>query len=158
MRVHETVLPQAAALGAAVMPMRRRGREDMRLIVAACLAAALLFAAGLAAFDTSGHGHRPRRADGGILPGVTLDADLDPTLKLPLVVTSLRSQGAAWREGVRVGDRLEAVDGVPVPGRAALLRVLAQDQARVILLRLRRVGGTVDVRLDRGHGAGHDDP
>ena len=130
----------------------------MRLIIAACVVAALLFAAGLAAFGARGHVHHVRRVDGGILPGVTLDADLDPSLALPLVVTSLRSGGAAWRGGVRVGDRLEAVDGVPVPGRAALLRMLAEDHARIIVLRLRRAGGTVDVRLDRGHGAGHDDP
>lgn len=156
MRVRETVLPQAAAMRAESMLMSANGRDGMRLVVAVCVAAALLFAVGLAAFGARGQQHPPHRID-GILPGVTLDADLDATPTLPLVVTSLRSQGAAWRAGVRVGDRLEAVDGVPVPSRAALLRVLAEDRARMILLHLRRGAGTVDVRLDRGRGAGHDD-
>lgn len=60
------------------------------------------------------------------------------------VVTSLRSGGKGEAAGLRVGDRVEAVNGRSSPS----LRALAKD------LRLAR-RGPMDIRVRRGEGVWH---
>ena len=82
------------------------------------------------------------------IPGVTL-ADDTGDAGMP-VVTSLRSDGEAQRLGLRVGDRIAAVDGHPVRTVAALGRAM-RSQAGMAPLRLHvRRGDTVwTVAIDR---------
>lgn len=66
-----------------------------------------------------------------------------------LVVTSLRSHGAAERRGVRVGDVVEAVDGRQVGSVAALNRILRTDMRPIVAVRLRNAMGRYDILLTR---------
>ncbi len=58
--------------------------------------------------------------------GATLAASNTPA---GLVVTSLRTGGAEMRAGLRVGDVIDAVDGVPAPTARTLAGAEARDVA-----------------------------
>lgn len=90
---------------------------------------------------------RPRPA----LPDVTVEATPDPVNHdgQALLVTSLRSGAEAAREGIRVGDLIEGVDGRSVATVDELARALADDQNMVLTLHLRRGDHPLDMRLDR---------
>lgn len=78
------------------------------------------------------------------LPEITVE----PDGRAALLVTSIRSSGTA-RRGVRVGDRIEAIDGRPVATLGELGNALAEDGNRVLTLHLIRGDQPLEVRLDR---------
>lgn len=81
------------------------------------------------------------------IPGVTLD---DSSLDRVPVVTSLRTHSEAERRGVRVGDRIQAVDGRHVRDLAALREAVAQHSGAVpVSLKIQRGDMLWDVALDR---------
>lgn len=81
------------------------------------------------------------------LPGVTLDR-VTTTEGPRLMVTSLRGNGV-MSSGLRVGDWIEDVDGVPVRSYSALRRDLARDRADPLKVHVRRKGGLVAVAVAR---------
>ena len=95
------------------------------------------------------------------IPGVTV-GDTDD--KLP-VVTSVRSDGAAERAGIEVGDEIVAVDGRDVHDVAALHEAITADRGdRRLALHIRRGDALWTVAIDRaepsatasaGTGTGH---
>lgn len=86
------------------------------------------------------------------IPGVTLD---DTTADRTPVVTSLRTHGEAERRGVRVGDRIQAVDGRQVRDVAALRAALAKHSGGVpVSLQIQRGDSLWDVALDRAEPSG----
>ena len=97
------------------------------------------------------HGSFSRFARGGAvpvspIPGVTIGDTGD---RLP-VVTSVRSNGAAERAGIEVGDEIVAVDGHAVRDVAALHDVVVTDRAdRRLALHIRRGDALWTVAIDR---------
>ena len=97
------------------------------------------------------HGSFSRFARGGAvpvspIPGVTIGDTGD---RLP-VVTSVRSNGAAERAGIEVGDEIVAVDGHAVHDVAALHDVVVTDRAdRRLALHIRRGDALWTVAIDR---------
>ncbi|WP_419825345.1 PDZ domain-containing protein [Sphingomonas sp.] len=82
------------------------------------------------------------------IPGVTLADDVG-NIGMP-VVTSLRSDGEAERSGLRVGDRIAAVDGHPVRDVAALGRAMRlQAGTKPLRLHVRRGDTVWTVAVDR---------
>ena len=81
------------------------------------------------------------------IPGVTLeDAIAD---RMP-VVTSLRTHSEAERAGVRVGDRIDAVDGRQVRDVAALRAAVARHPGTIpVSLEIQRGDAVWNVALDR---------
>jgi carboxyl-terminal processing protease len=78
-----------------------------------------------------------------------IGATLLPT-KRGLAVTSLQP-GPAREAGIRVGDRIVAIDGVPIAGVAferALGRIIGPDGS-TLRLRIRRAGGLREFELER---------
>jgi len=117
----------------------RRGRLAVLLIVVIGLAGA-----GLLMRQTL-RLHRAPAASAAI-PGVTLDsmmADARPAI----VVTSLKSNGAAGAAGLQVGDRIEGVDGRPAPSVAAVRREVAHAKGRPIDIRVWRAGRVEEIRV-----------
>lgn len=81
------------------------------------------------------------------LPDVTLDRVT--TEEGPrLMVTSLRGNGV-MSSGLRVGDWIEDVDGVPVRSLTALRRDIARDRAEPLKVHVHRGGGLVAVAVAR---------
>lgn len=66
-----------------------------------------------------------------------------------LVVTSLRSHGIAERNGVHVGDVVEAVDGRSVNSLAGLRKILKEQSGPIVSVQMRRGMGSYDVTLNR---------
>lgn len=95
---------------------------------------------------------KPRLA----LPDVTVESTPDPVNHdgQALLVTSLRSGAVAAREGLRVGDLIEGVDGRSVATVDELARALADDRNMVLTLHLRRGDHPLDMRLDRRAAGG----
>jgi S1-C subfamily serine protease len=82
------------------------------------------------------------------LPGVTLE-DGAGAAAMP-IVTSLRSDGQAERSGLRVGDRIAALDGQPVGNVAALDRAMRARAAKTPLrLHIRRGDTVWTLAIDR---------
>jgi len=94
------------------------------------------------------------RAPVPALPGATVaviknDALIKNDPRPALVVTSLRTGGEAALHGVRVGDRILALNGKPVRSRRELRRVLAATGSPILRLRLRRGTHALAVALRR---------
>jgi S1-C subfamily serine protease len=66
-----------------------------------------------------------------------------------LVITSLRTGGRGAANGLRVGDEIEDVDGLPAPTLAALDRDVAAGSYDKIDVRVRRGDAIIDVRMPR---------
>jgi regulator of sigma E protease len=64
---------------------------------------------------------------------------------LPAVVGQVVSGHAAERAGLKVGDSVTAVNGVPVRGWFGLVRQIEASPGRPLTLRVRRSGSTVDL-------------
>jgi S1-C subfamily serine protease len=80
------------------------------------------------------------------IPGVTIGDSSDA---MP-VVTSVRSDGAAERAGIEVGDEIVAVDGQNVHNVAALHEVVTADRSnRRLALHIRRGDALWAVAIDR---------
>jgi len=69
-----------------------------------------------------------------------------------LLVTSLRTGGPAQIAGLRVGDRIEDVDGHPVPSIDAFDRDLSGRSRDDIDLRVHRGAALLDIHMRRGEG------
>ena len=70
------------------------------------------------------------------------------------VVTSVRSNGAAERAGLQVGDEIVTVDGRRVPDVAALHEVMSADRGnRPLALHIRRGDALWTVAIDRAEPA-----
>jgi S1-C subfamily serine protease len=90
---------------------------------------------------------------GSTLPGVTLGDGSD---RMP-VVTSVRSNGAAERAGIRAGDEIEAVDGHTVRDVAALRATLLADRGSgPLALHIRRGDTLWTVAIARAEPAADD--
>lgn len=113
-------------------------------IVAVVAAVALVVAAA----ETGSFSRFARAGSGAVatIPGVTVGDAAD---KLP-VVTSVRSNGAAERAGIEVGDEIVAVDGRNVRDVAALRDVIVADRGDPRLaLHIRRGDALWTVAIDR---------
>jgi S1-C subfamily serine protease len=84
------------------------------------------------------------------IPGLTISDTHD---QMP-IVTSVRSNGAAERAGIRVGDEIEAVDGHAVHNVAALRAVMQQQSAQRLALHIRRGDAVWTIAIDRHEPAG----
>jgi S1-C subfamily serine protease len=97
------------------------------------------------------HGSFSRFVRGGtgavsLIPGVTIG---DTSDRLP-VVTSVRSDGAAERAGIEVGDEIVAVDGHAVHDVATVHDVVMTDHRdRRLALHIRRGDALWTVAIDR---------
>lgn len=119
------------------------GRGPAIGIVAVIVAVALVVLA-------AEHGSFSRFARGGgivpVIPGVTVGDGGD---RMP-VVTSVRSDGAAERAGIEVGDEIVAIDGREVQNVAALHDAMRADHGdRRLALHIRRGDALWTVALDR---------
>jgi len=72
-----------------------------------------------------------------------------------LVVTSLQTGGPGARAGLRVGDEIEDVDGLPAPSLAAFDRDVASGSYDSVDLRVSRHGALIDIRMSRDGGGKH---
>lgn len=94
---------------------------------------------------------RPHRYDMpsvALRSGATLER-LDDGGVPHLVVTSLQSGGAGEAAGLRVGDRIEDVDGLPAPTIAAFNKDVVSGSHSDIDLRVRRGGTLLDIHMKR---------
>lgn len=100
--------------------------------------------------------NRQASENGAIIPGMTIDAGM-PGNPAPntaragpmvLVVTSLQSGGPADLAGVRVGDVVEAVNGLPARNQRYIADAARRDHWTVWTLDLRRGGSEIQRRLD----------
>ncbi|NIJ31909.1 PDZ domain-containing protein [Sphingomonas oligoaromativorans] len=84
------------------------------------------------------------------IPGLTIGDTHD---QMP-IVTSVRSDGAAERAGIRVGDEIEAIDGHAVHNVAALRAVMLRQGTRRLALHIRRGDAVWTIAIDRNEPAG----
>jgi S1-C subfamily serine protease len=81
------------------------------------------------------------------IPSLTVGDGGDDQLP---VVTSVRSDGAAERAGVRVGDEIEAVNGRQVHNVAALRAIVSSDRRNgPLALHIRRGDAVWTIAIDR---------
>lgn len=114
------------------MPGMRPLRSLMLLIVVAAGAVAMVLSWNLPR-------HRDDRQD-------PLGATLMPASAAgPLLVDSLRSGGAAEQAGLRVGDRIEAVDSRTARSKRDVARALRSH--RPVILHVRRAGRTFALKI-----------
>ncbi|WP_414901412.1 PDZ domain-containing protein [Sphingomonas flavalba] len=126
------------------------------------LGSAMLLLLGIAVASRLIHlhiaGQHSPSAGFGALPDVTLE----PAARTDgpgLLVTSLRTTGGAAPRALRVGDRIEAINGRAVASLRDLARTVDQDGNPVLTLHLRRGDQQIDVQIDRrvngvgAHGA-----
>ncbi|WP_253201509.1 PDZ domain-containing protein [Sphingomonas quercus] len=71
-----------------------------------------------------------------------------------LTVTSLRTGGPGARAGLRVGDRIEDVDGLPAPSSAAFYREVAGAPHDNLDLHVLRGQALIDIHMKRMRGNG----
>jgi S1-C subfamily serine protease len=110
--------------------------------------AAVAMAGSLAVLGERGIFSAPVGRAAPALPGVTLE-DESGTTTMP-VITSLRSDGQAERSGLRVGDRIAAVDGQPVRDVAAFGRAMRMRPGTTpVRLHVRRGDAAWTVAIDR---------
>jgi S1-C subfamily serine protease len=116
-----------------------------------------LFCAALAMLIVTRQFVRPYRepvAAGESLPtGATL-AVVESAGRPRLLVTSLQTGGPGALAGLRVGDEIEDVDGLPAPSLAAFDRDVASGSYEVVDLRVLRRGVPLDIHMRRD-GGGH---
>jgi S1-C subfamily serine protease len=97
--------------------------------------------------------HRFGRAGSLVAAIPSLTIGDDSSDQMP-VVTSVRSDGAAARAGIRVGDEIEAVDGRYVHNVAALrAAVQAQTGKGPLALHIRRGDALWTIAIDRSEPA-----
>lgn len=121
-----------------------RGSRMRGLAILLCLAATILL---LRAEIVRAPQPLVSGAPATALPDVTLDRVV--TLAGPrLMVTSLRGNGDR-SGGLRVGDWIEDVDGVPVRSLAALRRDIARDRTDPLKVHVHRGHGMVAVEIAR---------
>ena len=99
--------------------------------------AALVVGASLFLVEpTPRHRASPKVAGTAQAPGFTVA--VMPSAGGPLVITSLQSKGPAERAGLRVGDRLAAVDRYPVRSVREADRYLKANARSAVQLRIVR--------------------
>lgn len=98
--------------------------------------------------------HEPVAAGESLPTGATL-AVVEGMGRPRLLVTSLRTGGPGALAGLRVGDEIEDVDGLPAPSLAAFDRDVAQGSFEVVELRVLRRGVPIDIHMRRD-GGGRD--
>ncbi len=79
------------------------------------------------------------------IPGLTVGDTHD---QMP-IVTSVRSNGAAERAGIRVGDEIEDVDGHAVHNVAGLRALMQQQGDKRLALHIRRGDAVWTIAIDR---------
>lgn len=120
-----------------------------RLIAGFC-GLAVLMAAGLVYEEIAGLGD-DTDVRAAAIPGVTLER-IATAAGPRLVVTSLRSDGAAAGGGLRVGDRIDGVDGSAASTVAAVRRAVDRSAGRPIDIRVWRAGYRTEIRVDPRRG------
>jgi len=94
------------------------------------------------------HGDGERRSAASQRLGMTFEivaADARADTEAPILVTSLRDNGLAGRAGVRVGDRIARINGIPADTlRQARERL---DHAAVLHLAIERSGRPLFVNI-----------
>jgi len=117
-----------------------------------------LFCALLAALIVTHEFIRPYRAPveaGASLPtGATL-AVVEGAGEPRLMVTSLQTGGPGSIAGLKVGDQIEDVDGLPAPTLTAFDRDVASGSYDVVDLRVLRHGALLDIHMKRDRGGSH---
>jgi S1-C subfamily serine protease len=83
-----------------------------------------------------------------MLPGITLETA--PRHARGIVITSIRSASPAAARGIAVGDRVTAIDGIPIFTLAQMQRYLQKDTADSVELRVVHGRQFRTVRLARG--------
>jgi S1-C subfamily serine protease len=96
--------------------------------------------------------HRPEAEVAQALPtGATLDS-VDGPDGPHLIVSSLQTAGPGDAAGLRVGDEIEDVDGLPAPTLGAFNKDVASGSYQVVDLRIRRGHQLLDIHLPRHPG------
>lgn len=98
--------------------------------------------------------HVPFTAGESLPTGATLavvERDGGPRL----MVTSLQTEGPGAAAGLRVGDEIEDVDGLPAPSLAAFDRDVASGSYDIVDLRVLRHGALIDIHMRRDGGGHH---
>ena len=96
--------------------------------------------------------HRPALPVQALPTGATLMA-VDSGQGPHLVVSSLQTGGIGAAAGLRVGDEIEDVDGLPAPTLAAFDRDIASGSYQDVDLRIRRGHALMDIHLKRQPGS-----
>lgn len=97
--------------------------------------------------------HEPVAAGESLPTGATL-AVVENAGHTRLMVTSLQTGGPGAAAGLKVGDEIEDVDGLPAPSLAAFDRDVASGSYDVVDLRVLRHGRPIDIHMRRD-GGGH---
>ncbi|KQX19505.1 MULTISPECIES: PDZ domain-containing protein [unclassified Sphingomonas] len=98
--------------------------------------------------------HEPVVAGESLPTGATL-AVVDNAGHPRLMVTSLQTGGPGAEAGLKVGDEIEDVDGLPAPSLTAFDRDVASGSYDVVDLRVSRHGALLDIHMRRGGGGHH---
>ncbi|MER6827038.1 S41 family peptidase [Streptosporangium sp. NPDC000563] len=114
------------------------------------------------------HANWDRPTPGGLslgarLSGIRPPGVIDPAATPPLFVTDVRQEGPAAKAGIRPGDELVSVDGVPlfvngVLSQGVLDGLIRPPAGKAVRLTLRRpsTGGTVDVSVTPAPSSGSE--
>jgi S1-C subfamily serine protease len=131
---------------------RATGRKIERGLAAGIIAvlaavALVVMMAEAGSFQRFGRGG----ALGVSIPSLTVGDGGDDQMP---VVTSVRSNGAAERAGIKVGDEIEAVNGRQVHNVAALRAVVSADRRnQPLALHIRRGDAVWTIAIDRSEQA-----
>jgi S1-C subfamily serine protease len=93
----------------------------------------------------------PSRDTTTAIPGATLDR-APAGGGAAVVVTSLRSNGAAGAAGLKVGDRIERIDGLPASTTQAVRHDIARAGGRPLDIQVWRAGHIREIRIVRTVG------
>lgn len=85
------------------------------------------------------------------IPGATIER-IGSSDVSGVVVTSVRSDGAASAAGLRVGDRIDRINGFPAPTTLAARRDIAHASSRTLNIEVWRSGRIREIRMDRAKG------
>ena len=129
-------------------PLRQRLLPWLALLSLVPITAMLLFVSHTGRIWLERAASRPEAT--AAIPGITMEAA--PARKNKLVVTSIRSDGQAARQGVAVGDTIVAIDGKPIFTLDQARRYLQKDHAAAMQLRIVHARRARNVRLDRKGG------
>lgn len=112
-----------------------------------------LLAAGIVihALVREPHRERPGMAVQDLPTGATL-VGIDTPGGPRLIVTSLQTGGPGSRAGLKVGDEIEDVDGLPAPTLAAFDKDVASGSYDDVDVRIRRGDRLLDIHLRRRTG------
>ena len=84
-----------------------------------------------------------RAGGSSVLPGLTLEDVAKPR---SVVVTSVQGNSIADDSGIKVGDRVVAIDAHPIASRADVMHYLDGRHPRVVDMQLARGGRPVELR------------